>query len=90
MHPRSLAIILALAANAGAQVVSYEAISFPEDVGWERDTFCNPERSLVDGWLVQHVETGECGGPPGGDRDSYTRSITGFAGGGAFFVVCVI
>jgi hypothetical protein len=73
---------------ARAQVVSYEATSFPEEEGWTRDTFCDPERWIDDGWLFQHVEPpdGPCGDPPHGDRDSYSRSISDFDGQARFFV----
>ena len=75
-----------------AQVVTYEAASsFPEDGnGWERSTFCGPERSLDDGCFVQHVEPEKCAKPPSGDRDSYTRPIQEFDGVASFFLEWVV
>jgi hypothetical protein len=73
-----------LAVIAPGQVSSYEGDSFPEDDGWQRAVYCTPVRSLDGGELVVDVELG-CDGPPGGDRDTYTRSIGEFAGTGSFF-----
>ena len=74
-----------MAALGSADVLSYEATSsFPEAQGWVHDTFCTPERWLENGWLVQHVEV-SCGGPPGGDKDRYERSLAEFAGADKFF-----
>lgn len=85
---RNYILLLALpAAIVRADVVSYEGNSFPEvsDQGWERTPFCDPERSIDDGWLAAHVEVG-CGGPPGGDKDRYIRSLGDFAGEERFFL----
>ena len=82
-------LVLVFTAVPGlAQVVSYEATSFPDDTvpPWERETFCTPERSLVDGVLVINVEIGECGPPPGGDSDAYRRDLDDFEGVQSFFV----
>jgi len=77
-----------LGATAGpgfAQVVSWEGTSFPEAEQWNRTAFCTPERTLQNGWLHQAFEVGECGPPPGGDRDTYRRAIREFEGAIDFF-----
>ena len=76
----------AVPGTALGQVLTYEATNFPEQEGWQRTTFCTPERSLQDGWLHQAFQVGECGPPPGGDRDTYTRSIRDFDGETEFFL----
>jgi hypothetical protein len=79
-------VLLALGTAAVADVVSYEATSFPDEDGWTRSTYCTPERWIQDGLLYQHVEPGECSDPPSGDRDSYARSIAEFDGAPDFFL----
>ncbi|MHC4063646.1 MAG: hypothetical protein ACYSUI_03990 [Planctomycetota bacterium] len=83
---RRALLLLAAAGPAFADVVAFEASSFPEQEGWSRITYCTPERSIQDGWLHQAVEPGQCGSPPGGDRDLYARSIADFDGAPTFFV----
>jgi len=68
------------------QVVSWEGTSFPEADGWNRTAFCTPERSFQDGWLCQVFQIGECGPPPGGERDTYRRPIGAFEGAADFFL----
>jgi hypothetical protein len=90
LHPERLHLvgwIVLAAAPALADVISYEGTSFPEadGQGWEYTPFCDPERWLEDGRLFQHVEVG-CGGPPGGDKDRYIRSLADFAGEQDFFI----
>ena len=82
----SSSTLLFSAVLALADVVSYEAASFPEEEGWQRSTFCTPDRWIEDGRLNQHVEPAECFEPPSGDRDSYTRSIVEFDGQPTFFI----
>ncbi len=92
-HRRALVVSLLLAGvPALAEVVSYEATSsFPEEGnGWDRSTFCAPERTIDDGLMRQVVEPGECAAPPSGDRDSYTRAIGAFTGSRAFFMEWVV
>jgi hypothetical protein len=69
------------------QIVVYEADSqFPEQSGeWKYNPQCEPTRYLADGVLVQDVEVA-CGGPPGGDIDSYRRYIDDFVGIDPFFM----
>jgi len=81
-----MCLLFVSAVPAYAQVVSWEGESFPETDGWERTTFCTPERVLQDGWLCQAFQIGECGAPPGGDRDTYRRSILDFDGDPEFFL----
>ena len=70
-----------------ADVVTFEGFSFPEieDNSWEYVPFCQPQRWLENGWLFQHVEVG-CGGPPGGDKDRYVRSLADYVGEQQFFI----
>ncbi len=81
-------VLVFTAVPALGQVVSYEATSFPDDTvpPWERETFCTPERSLVNGVLIIDVEIGECGPPPGGDSDVYQRELDEFEGELTFFI----
>lgn len=81
-------VLVFTAVPALGQVVSYEATSFPDDTvpPWVRETFCTPERSLVNGVLVIDVEIGECGPPPGGDSDTYRRELDELDGELTFFV----
>ncbi len=83
-----LLFVLMAAVSARGQVVSYEAISFPDEAAppWVRIDFCTPTRSLVNGVLVIDVEIGECGPPPGGDSDAYRRELDEFVGANTFFV----
>ena len=82
----SSSTLLFSAVLALADVVSYEAASFPDEEGWQRSTFCTPDRWIEDGRLHQHVEPAECFEPPSGDRDSYTRSIVEFDAQPTFFI----
>ncbi len=80
-------LLLALAAApAYAQVASWEGTSLPEADGWDRSAFCTPDRWIEGTWFRQALVAGECGPPPGGDRDSYRRSLEAFNGTTQFFV----
>ncbi len=70
------------------QLVLYEPAwnSYPEDQGWERTTFCNPERYLEAGWLVQHVQFGHCSPDEGGELDRYFHSLIELTGATSFFL----
>ncbi|MCH8879342.1 MAG: hypothetical protein IID34_05600 [Planctomycetes bacterium] len=78
----------AVLSPAGAQVVSYEAISFfPDEVGWDRDfTLFPADRWIEDGQFVQFAEILDPGPPATAERDSYRRSIAEFAGSPTLFV----
>jgi hypothetical protein len=79
--------MLASAGLAPAQVVSYEATSFPDDDGWDRvEPYCTPERELNSGLLVIDCDLGCFPPPSGGDRDIYTRCIDEYLGQDRFFV----
>ncbi len=81
------ASVVVLAVPVLAEVVSYEATAFPETQGWDRSTFCTPTRWLDGGYLFQQLDApGECGPGPGGDRDTYSRSLSEFDGAETFFV----
>ncbi len=84
----SAGLALATTAHTDGQVVTYEGQSFLDEQGWQRSPFCEPERWIDDGWLVQRVEPPipECGQPPYGDWDSYRRSIAEFNDAEAFFL----
>ncbi len=51
----AVALVASLGGPAPAQVITYEANSFPEEVGWERRPPGAPhgDRWLEDGWLIQ-------------------------------------
>jgi len=76
----------AAAAPGLAQVVSWEGTSVPEVEGWDRTAFCTPERWIEGTWFQQALAAGQCGDPPGGDRDSYRRSLEPFNGAAQFFL----
>ncbi|MCH7721349.1 MAG: hypothetical protein IH988_10250 [Planctomycetes bacterium] len=87
MFLRFVASFCSLAvASVHAQVVAYEGTSFPETEGWDRDTFCEPERWLEADQLFQQVDLDPCPPGPNGGRDSYSRSLSDFAGQSTFFV----
>ncbi len=72
-----------------AQVIVYEAAdTFPEEQGWDRSTFCFPERWLSEGTFFQHVDpiVPECGPGPPGDRETFVRSTDPFFGINALFM----
>ena len=58
---------------------TYDGDAFPEDVGWERISNLDPERSVQEGWLVQVFQAP-------GEQDFYRRSLTDIAGSETFFV----
>jgi hypothetical protein len=71
---------LAVCAIAPAQVITYEANAFPDELGWERRPPGAPhgDRRLEDGWLIQTIEH---------DQDFYRFNIGGISGlVGNFFV----
>jgi hypothetical protein len=91
MHARIrlMTICLVLSATlrqAPAQVVSWEGTALPEHQEWERSTFYIPERWIDGTWFYQELTAGECAPPPGGDRDSYRRSVEAFSGASKFFL----
>lgn len=68
---------------ASAQVVTYEADAFPDDLGWKRSNRPYlPERWLDSGWFIQQTEMRD----QGPEDDIYRRSIAEVAGVPAFFV----
>jgi len=77
-----------MTACASGQVITYEGQSFLDDEGWQRSPFCEPERWLDEGWLVERLEPPipECGQPPYGDWDSYRRSVAEFDRATTFFL----
>ncbi|MHC4065772.1 MAG: hypothetical protein ACYSUI_14920 [Planctomycetota bacterium] len=86
MHLRLCTLgVLVAAGHVSADVVSYEATSFPGPE-WDRGRDCTPERWIEEGWLYQHLAPGECWAPPAGDREWYTRLIPEFDGVATFFV----
>jgi hypothetical protein len=71
---------------ASAQIVFFEAdTEFPEELGWERITYCTPERGIEDGAFWQEVQIGECERPPNGDRDAYRKFVSDMIGLDPFF-----
>ena len=67
------------AAPALAQVVAFEASSFPDREGWLRnETLFPADRWIEDGWLVNFAEIVDPGPPEVVERDSYRRSIAEF------------
>ena len=80
---RASTAFLLLSGPGFAQVVSYEANSFPGEE-WERIVDCAPERWTEDGWFHQDVESLRC--DPVSDLDAYTRRIGEFEGAATFFV----
>lgn len=81
-----VALFWLLEAPLYAEVIAYEAHVFPEEVGWTPNAFCDPERWVGDGWLFQHVQYCEGVPPPGGQRESFARSLGPFVGQNTFFV----
>jgi hypothetical protein len=80
-------VLLALGTVAIAEVVTYEATSFPEDQGWERrDVLFPADRWIEDGWFFQHAEIVDPGPPQEVEQDLYDRSLAPFAGAATFFV----
>lgn len=78
---RKLFVLVSVAAvPALAQVVSYEADSFPERERWlHLEQVLQGDRWLEDGWLFQEVDI--LPDPPfEGERDSYRRNIPDLAG----------
>ncbi len=78
--------LLACAVPGWAQMVSYEADSFPEDMGWERGDrprLC--ERWLDAGWLHFECETLD-ENPCGGEDDFYRWELDDWAGVPRFFL----
>ena len=75
-------------ALGGTGVVTFEADGvYPEALGFERTTFCEPERWFDAGWFFQHVDApGPCGNGPGGDSDGYTFPIDFLIGSPTFFL----
>lgn len=82
-----IALLLGTASTFG-QLVLYEAAwgTFPDDQGWERMTFCKPLRQLENGWLVQHVEFGNCVPGKGGEYDYYRYYLNYLTGSPTFFL----
>ena len=85
-HKVSSLLLLAVVVPALGDVVSWEGDSFPQEESWARSSFCTPCSWIDQGWLRQAFEVGECGPPPGGDRETYRRSIEVFNGTDRFFL----
>jgi len=66
-----------------ADIVTYEGNALPEDEGWESNPYCDPGRSITDGWFIQHVGSCDEGG---GQQESFTRYLGGFIGQQNFFI----
>lgn len=76
----------AVAAPGLAQVVSWEGTYLPEAEGRGRTALCTPESWIEGTWFQQALAAGECGAPPGVDRDSYRRSRGPFNGVAQFLL----
>ncbi len=79
----SIFAVLIVAVPGFAQVVSYEASSFPGEE-WERIVDCAPERWIEDGWFHQDVQHLRC--DPLSDTDAYFRGLGEFDGVATFFI----
>lgn len=88
MSVRSVILVVLLpVVPALAQVVSYEADSFPEEEGWDPWPANYPaDRWLQDGLLVQYAEIADPGPPELPEQDTYFYSLAEFAGSPTFFV----
>jgi hypothetical protein len=80
-------VLVVPAVLARAEVVSYEATSFPQEEGWQIAVlYCDPDLWIDDGWFFQHVDSCDGVPPPGGQQESFTRSVSDFEGEPTFFV----
>ena len=68
-----------LAGPVDADLVTFEGNDFPENVGWERISFLEADRTLDEGWFVQSFDRP-------GEQDFYRRGLGAFAGVDPFFV----
>ena len=76
----STAFLLLAAVPVLGQVVSYEAMSFPEQNGWKRSQRLHwPDRWLDSGWFVLNPGIWHPAPPRQGEDDSYGRSLADFA-----------
>jgi hypothetical protein len=75
-----------ISASATPQVIVYEGTDWPETLGWTPTPFCDPPRTLVDGWF--HQEVSPCPGDPlpGGQQESFKHDVAAFVGFGTFFL----
>jgi hypothetical protein len=70
-----------LPSPAHAQIVAYEALSYPWEEGWSyTSNYCGPSETLEEGWLVHHVDMCPGDPPPGGQQIGYTRSLVSLTG----------
>jgi len=75
------AIAFAASQCSLADAVLYEGDVLPEDAGFTRVTYYDPERWLDDGWFFQRIDQGGgSGGPYDGDYDDYRWDIAPFSG----------
>ncbi len=83
----AVVIELALVSSVFADVVSYEASTFPDEDGWTLlQNYCEPELWVEAGWFHQHVEMCPGDPPPGGQSSVYRRSLADFIGEDQFFI----
>jgi len=80
-----IALVLSATSPVGGVVV-WEALVLPDSKGWVRNPFCDPARWLEDGWFFQHVHSCPPYPPPGGQQESYERSLAPFEGELEFFI----
>ena len=83
---RSAVLLLLLQPYVHGQLIVYEAGVFPEQDGWTRDAYCDPVRWIAGDWFWQHVESCDAYPPPGGQRESFRRSLAAFIGESTFFI----
>lgn len=74
-----IAIYFVTVTGVLAQVVTYEANQFPEEIEWERVGGNSAVRSIEDGLFNQFIDR------PGA-LDAYQRSLADFAGVASFFI----
>jgi hypothetical protein len=78
-------LALAISNCAIAEILHYDGTVFPEDAGWNIEFTGQCDRWIEDGLLNQYCELGRNPGPTG-EIDSYTKSLSNFAGTERFFV----
>jgi hypothetical protein len=80
--------LVATSPGAVAQVISYNATSFPEEMGWlRRSVTFQSDRWLENGWFVQFTEMiqAQPGGPLYEKEDWYEHSLASFSGTTAWY-----
>ncbi len=72
--------------EAMGQINAYEGEQWPEETGWTRAAFCDPPRALIDGWFQQEVAP--CPGDPlpGGQQESFRRTLAQYTEVDSFFL----